>query len=82
MKDIKAEGAKYDDLLKYVWFSFLSTSSVYVDSCLKGLSASRRNSGASTQEGASPAEKIKRVCNVLFVKLPTKQKTWFVFPKC
>ncbi|XP_073330611.1 HAUS augmin-like complex subunit 6 [Pagrus major] len=36
MKDIRAEGAKYDDLLK-------------------------RNSGASTQEGAYPAEKIKRV---------------------
>ncbi|XP_030287242.1 HAUS augmin-like complex subunit 6 isoform X2 [Sparus aurata] len=36
LKDNKAEGAKYDDLLK-------------------------RNSGASTQEGAYPAEKIKRV---------------------
>lgn len=39
-----------------------------------GLSTFRHHSSDSTQEGASLA-KTKGVCNVRFVKLPTKPKT-------
>lgn len=66
MRDIKAEGTKYDELLKYVAFFFLNHSDFNdIGQTEKTkLSAFRRHSGDSAQGDASLDEKIKKVCNV------------------
>lgn len=74
MRDIKAEGVKYDELLKYV--SFLSQ---YARFNLRHIEVMelcpfRRYSNDCTQEeGTSTAEKVKKVRNVNF------SKRWRVF---
>lgn len=66
MREIRAEGAKYDELLKYVFIFFPPPLIVLMTESSSSicLCTFRRHHSDSKQDGVSLAEKTNRVCSV------------------